>query len=156
MATSCRLLQSCTIFESWIPGHKGSILSAKASQRKLGNVTYCAGVQLNTSQLAFHTCLLIWLYCICSWKLCISIAHSRNADSLSKVLDSVIHEKTTTTNTAFPIFPESSQSICAWTCQSHFWTHCACAKDRNNADLPLELLHCWRERWHLRELWSSQ
>ena len=47
--------------------------------------------------------------------------------------------KTTTTNTAFSIFPESSRNICAGTYRSHFWTHCTWAKE-NNADLLSEVL----------------
>ena len=43
-------------------------------------------------------------------------------------------------NAAFLFFPESSQSICAGTYGSHFWLHCACTKDRNNADLVSEVL----------------
>ena len=48
--------------------------------------------------------------------------------------------KATTTNTAFSIFPKSSRSVCAGTYRIHFWTCCSCAKDRNNADLLLEVL----------------
>ena len=55
-----------------------------------------------------HTCLPLRLYRICSGKKSSkSIGRSGNADSLSKVPDSVIHE-TTTTNTTFLILPESS------------------------------------------------
>ena len=37
-------------------------------------------------------------------------------------------------------FSESSWSICAGTYWSHFWTCCTWVKDRNNADLLLEVL----------------
>ena len=62
------------------------------------------GIAILTS---LHTCLLR-LYRICSGKSLKSIRHSGNTDSLSlvsKVPDSVIHEKTT--NVAFLIFSES-------------------------------------------------
>ena len=42
-----------------------------------------------------HTCLLLRLYRICSRKSSKSIARSGNRDSLTKVPDSLIHEKTT-------------------------------------------------------------
>ena len=64
--------------------------------------------------------------------------HSGNADSLSKVLNSVIHEKiTTTTNTAFSIFPESSK---AFVLECTEVTFGPCTKDRNNVDLLSEVL----------------
>ena len=84
------------------------------------------------------TCLLLQLYHIWSWK---SIACSGNMDSLSKVPDSVFHEKKKKQQkNAFLIFPESGQSIYAGIYWSHFWMHCACVKDRNDADLLLEVL----------------
>ena len=82
----------------------------------------CARTRAHT-----HISLPLRLYLSCSGK-SESIGHSRNMDSLSKVLDSVIYE---TTNTAFLIFPVNSWSFCARTFQSHFWTRCTCVKDRN-------------------------
>ena len=83
----------------------------------------------------FHTCLPLWIYRICSWKSWKSIMRSRNMDSLSKVLDSVIHEKQQQQTQPFWFSPESSRSVCARTYWSHFWTCFACAKDRNNVVL---------------------
>ena len=65
------------------------------------------------------------------------------------------HSWTTTTNTAFLIFLESSRSICAGTCWSHFWMWCACAKDRNNADLPSKVVCvCVKDMKQKKLLWS--
>ena len=59
-----------------------------------------------------------------------------------KSSDLVIYEKKRKPS-AFSIFPESSKSVCAGTYQSNLWTRCTCAKDRNNADLCLEVLCAW-------------
>ena len=50
-----------------------------------------------------HTCLPLWLYCICSGKSSKSVGCYGNMDCLSRVPNSLIQ-----TYTAFPIFPESS------------------------------------------------
>ena len=64
------------------------------------------------------------------------------------------HSWKTATNTAFSIFPKSSWSVCAGTYQSHFWMHCVCVKDRNNADLLLEVLCMCVKDTKQKFLWS--
>ena len=64
-----------------------------------------------------RTCLPLRLYRICSRKSSKSIGRSGNMDSLSKVPDSLIHEKQKQIpkQTVFSIFPKSSRSFCAGT-----------------------------------------
>ena len=64
---------------------------------------FCSGK--HNFGVGMHTCLLLWLYHICFWK---SVECPRNTDSLSKVPDSVVHEKK---KKAFLIIPESSQNL---------------------------------------------
>ena len=116
-------------------------------QKNLKNVLQAKAYQ--QIERPVHTCLLLQLYGICSGKSSKSIRHSGNTDSLSKVLDPVIHE-TITTNIAFPILPESSWSFCAGTYRSHFWTRCACAKDRNMQ------ICSWKCSARARKTWSKK
>ena len=46
---------------------------------------------------------------------------------------------------ALLIFPESSRSFCAGTYQSHFWTLCACSKERNMQICSWKYsVHAWK------------
>ena len=60
-------------------------------------------------------------------------------DSFSKVPVSAMHEKQQLT-LPFQVFPRVAKTLVLELNEVTFWMRCACMKDRNNADLLLEVL----------------